>query len=201
MGTGLPAMQAAPDKALSLASQLPPRPRQPVSSVSAWLRKQLVGAGLPAMQAAPVRVLSLASQLPPRPRQPVSSVSAWLRKQLVGLARHAGGACQGPIAGKPAPTQVSAICQCRPGCASSLWERACPRCRRRLSGPYRWQASSKGLRRPVEPARPLELCAPCRGFGLTSIEPRPRHSSRRRSSGIGRSFFNGSGALPRPARY
>jgi hypothetical protein len=85
VGAGLPAMQAAPDRALSLASQLPPRSRQPFSSVSAWLRKQLVGAGLPAMQAAPDRALSLASQLPPRSLQPVSSVSAWLRKQLVGL--------------------------------------------------------------------------------------------------------------------
>jgi hypothetical protein len=27
------------------------------------------------------------------------------------------------------------------------------------------------------------------------------HSSRRKSSGIGKSFFKGSGAFPRPARY
>jgi hypothetical protein len=172
---------AALGRALSLASQLPPRPLQP--SMSAWLRKQLVGATvfstcymrphaalgralslasqLPhrSLQhqieaslrkqlvgatvfstcyiharphAAPGRVLSLASQLPPRPLQP--SMSAWLRKQLVGatvfstpympdrMQRLAG----------PYRWQVSShpdlrSRQCRHGCASSLWERACPR--------------------------------------------------------------------------
>ncbi len=53
-------MQAAPDRALSLASQLPPRSLQPVGV--GMLRKQLVGAGLPAMQAMIDRVLSVAGQ-------------------------------------------------------------------------------------------------------------------------------------------
>jgi hypothetical protein len=55
---------AAPGRALSLASQLPPRPLQP--SMSAWLRKQLVGAGLPAIASGPAPPASRASPLPQR---------------------------------------------------------------------------------------------------------------------------------------
>jgi hypothetical protein len=73
-------MQALPDRALSLASQLPPRSRQSVSVDMA--AQQLVGAGLPAMQAALDRALSLASQLPPRFRQSASVDMA--AQQLVG---------------------------------------------------------------------------------------------------------------------
>jgi len=57
---GLPARLAAPDKALSLASQLPPRSRQPVDIDIA---AQAACGGLPAMQAALDKALSLASQL------------------------------------------------------------------------------------------------------------------------------------------
>jgi hypothetical protein len=130
--------QATPAQTLSLASQFPPRSLQPVSSVSAWLCKQLVGAGLPAMQAASDKALSLASQLPPRSRQPVSSVSAWLCKQLVGAGLPAMQAASDKalsLASQLPPRPQQPSVQCRLGCASSLWERACPRCRRRLTGP------------------------------------------------------------------
>jgi hypothetical protein len=56
-------MFSARQRDAKAAGGLPPRSLQPVSSVSVWLRKQLVGAGLPAMQATPDKALSLASQL------------------------------------------------------------------------------------------------------------------------------------------
>ncbi len=58
---GLPAMQAALDRTLSLASQLP---QVPIPSMPWRNDRHPVGAGLPAMQAALDRALSLASQLP-----------------------------------------------------------------------------------------------------------------------------------------
>jgi hypothetical protein len=81
---------------------------------------------------APGRGLSLASQLPPRLLQP--SMSAWLRKQLVGATvfstpympdrtRRLAGLYRWQASSHPD------LCsrQYRHGCASSLWERACPR--------------------------------------------------------------------------
>ncbi|WP_186308987.1 hypothetical protein, partial [Pseudomonas alabamensis] len=62
----VPAMQAPPDKTLSLASQLPPKSLQ---FVGISMAAQAVCGGLPAMQAAPDRALSLASQLPSRSLQ------------------------------------------------------------------------------------------------------------------------------------
>jgi beta-lactamase class A len=102
VGAGLPAMQAAPDKALSLASQLPPRSLQPVSSVSAWLRKQFVGAGLPAMQAAPDKALSLAS--PPTQIAAACQLSVGMAAQAAcgsGLARDSVRSVTTGIASKP----------------------------------------------------------------------------------------------------
>gem|GEM_PF-4810875 len=106
-----------------------------------------------------------------------------------------GGAWQGPIAGKPAPTQTSVACRCRHGCASSLWglardccasslwERACPRCRRRLAGPCRWQASSHTdlcslsmstwLRKQLVGACPRLLRKQLVGAGLPAMQAAP----------------------------
>ncbi len=86
------------------------------------------------------------------------------------------------------PTGASTACQ-KHRLHILLWERACPRCRRRLNRPYRWQASShrgqyslsesRGLLwgpvqpvkkhrpppRPVQPARSVG-CIPSCGSGL-----------------------------------
>jgi hypothetical protein len=186
--------RAAPGRALSLASQLPPRSLQP--SVWAWLRKQLVGATVFSTRYMPDRVRRLAGpyrwQASSHPdlcsRRPGHGCASSLWEQLsflLGICPTACGAWQGPIAGKPAPTQISAavglgmaaqaacgsnylfysvyarpraapgralsrasplhpgLCshQCNHGCASSLWERACPRLR-----PVRHRLNTNRLR-------------------------------------------------------
>ncbi len=83
---------------------------------------------------APGKALSLASQLPPRSLQP--SMQSWLRKQLVGATVfsiwympdrrwHLAGPYRWQASSHPGPCSH----QCSRGCASSLWERACPRWR------------------------------------------------------------------------
>jgi hypothetical protein len=76
--------------------------------------------------------LSLASQLPPRPPQP--SMSAGLCKQLVGATFFSTRYIPDRMRRLAGPYRWQAsshpdLCsrQCRQGCVSSLWERACPR--------------------------------------------------------------------------
>gem|GEM_PF-5463263 len=112
---GLPATQAAPDRALSLASQLPLRSLQPV------------GVDMAAQAACGSNCLFLLGTYP------TVWADVWAyprrRRRLTGPYRW------------QAPTQISAACRCRHGCASSLWERACPRWRQLprhsfLQGPF-----------------------------------------------------------------
>jgi hypothetical protein len=117
-------------RALSLASQLPHRPPQP--SMSAGLRKQLMGATFFSTRTCSTACgawqgLSLASQLPPRPPQP--SMSAGLCKRLMGATVFSTRYMPDRMRRLAAPYRWQASShpdlrsrQCRQGCASSLWE-------------------------------------------------------------------------------